>query len=51
MCTTTIETSSNHENDLNIIMRPMYSELNLLTRSDGSALLAQGNYLILILIY
>lgn len=45
MCTSTLETSTNQENDLNIILRPMYSELNLLTRSDGSALLAQGNQL------
>lgn len=42
MCTTTLETRNNHENDLNINLRPMYSESNLLTRSDGSALLAQG---------
>lgn len=42
MCTAALETSNNHENDLNIILRPMYSEINALSRSDGSALLAQG---------
>lgn len=44
MCTSTLETNTSHENDLNIVLRPMYSEINALSRSDGSALLAQGIY-------
>lgn len=29
--------------EIDIPLRPMVCELNVLTRSDGSALLAQGN--------
>lgn len=41
MCTTPME-SSNEPPEINI--RPMFCELNALTRADGSALLTQGKY-------
>jgi len=40
-----LEMNEDSANDTFIVLRPMNCELNLLTRSDGSAILSQGLYI------